>query len=57
MLNYPKMLVFFSEFTKPGLFQARTFVHEKKTKLRKNREFDRNGCHHEPLKAVQNSLP
>ena len=25
MLNYVKMFVFFSEFTKPGLFQARIF--------------------------------
>ena len=25
MLNYAKMFVFFSEFTKPGLFQARIF--------------------------------
>ena len=34
MLNYAKMFVFFSDFTKPGLFQARTFF-RKNGKIKK----------------------
>ena len=37
MLNYAKMFVFFSDFTKPGLFQARTFFHKKHKKIKSSR--------------------